>query len=322
MTIARSQRIASFPFRGRTDPLTTMGPPTHAAFSDESRWNTGRYRSISLLTMRLGDQDALEQSLRNCMAGCAVAELKWTGRWSHSKTDAARATLDALASAAQGRRLRIDVLTWDIEDTRHDVEGRDDLLNLAVMYYHLYRNVFRSRWDSTAAWRLSPDRHGGLDWHELEEILGTGAPTSASCFAGNLAQLPQYRVVDVRPVVALHNRLTQACDLLAGLAAFSWQESERYQHWRLCKTPTLFPATVDVKYTKRDESRFRLIHHLRNKWKRWLQAGTGGLRTMDPALPVNFWLYRPQHSRDKAPARGRQGRITRARDMEAATRPR
>lgn len=299
-----------------------MGPPTHAAFSDESSWNSGRYRSISLITMPLRDRDALERSLQNGMAGCAAAEFKWTGRWSYAKIDAARRALDALASAVRCRRLRVDVLTWDIEDSRHAVEGRDDRLNLAIMYYHLCRNVFRLRWGSTAVWRLFPDRHSGIDWHELEEILGTGAPTSASCFADNLAQLPQYRVAEIRPVVAREHRLTQTCDLLAGAVAFSWEEYGEYRDWRRRQISTLFPPTTVLQHKKSHESRFQVIQHIQDKWPRWLAMDASGLRTENPARPVNFWLYRPQHSRDRAPARGSNGRIKRARDLDTATHPR
>lgn len=301
--------------------MANLGTPTHAAFSDESSWNSGRYRSISLITMPLRHRDALEKSLQNSMAGCAAAELKWTGRWSYAKIAAAQCALDVLASEVGRGRLRLDVLTWDIEDSRHAVEGRDDRLNLAIMYYHLCRNVFRSRWGSTAVWRLFPDRHSGIDWHELEEILGTGAPTSVSCFANNLAQLPRYRVAEIRPVVAREHRLTQTCDLLAGAVAFSWEEYGEYRDWRRRQLHTLFPTASILRHNRSHESRFELIRHIEDKWPRWLAVDAHGLRTKNPALPVNFWLYRPQHRRDRAPARGPGGRIRRARDPDPATRP-
>lgn len=301
--------------------MADLGTPTHAAFSDESSWNSGRYRSISLITMPSRHRNTLEKSLQNGMAGCAAAELKWTGRWSYAKIAAARCALDVLASEAGRGRLRLDVLTWDIEDSRHTVKGRDDRLNLAIMYYHLCRNVFRLRWGSTAVWRFFPDRHSGIDWHELEEILGAGAPTSASCFADNLAKLPRYRVAEVRPVAARDHRLTQVCDLLAGAAAFSWEECGEYRDWRRSRIPTLFPPTNLTPHNRSHESRFQLIQHIRDKWPRWLSMDALGLRTDDPALPVNFWLYRPQHSRDRAPARGPNGRIRRARDPDPATHP-
>jgi hypothetical protein len=29
----------------------------------------------------------------------------------------------------------------------------------------------------------------------------------------------------------------------------------------------------------------------------------GGLKTLDPRRPINFWWYEPQHEMDKAPTR-------------------
>jgi hypothetical protein len=72
----------------------------------------------------------------------------------------ATAVIDKCISSSS---VRVDVLTWSLDDSRHAVQGRDELQNLRVMYYHAVCNVMRKhglyRWKG-----LYPDQHTAIDW--------------------------------------------------------------------------------------------------------------------------------------------------------------
>jgi hypothetical protein len=60
--------------------------------------------------------------------------------------------------------------------------------------------------------------------------------------------------------------------------------------------------------TNRDKARLPVILHLNRRSKSHrlgVSLSTHGyLRTPNPANPLNFWHYTPQHDEDRAPTRG------------------
>ena len=109
-------------------------------------------------------------------------------------------------------KLRVDILIWDMDDSRHKNSGRDDNENLSRMYYHLIQNTLSKGWDKGSTWLLVPDHQSSINWRTLGEHL------------------------------------------------------------------------VSKKHKKKLSFR-----------------KTGGFKTNDPRENINFWLYTPQHSKDKAP---------------------
>ena len=55
----------------------TAGRITHLGFSDESNWNTGRFRSLGLVTMPIDQIDAAETELCRLLEESQVSEFKW-----------------------------------------------------------------------------------------------------------------------------------------------------------------------------------------------------------------------------------------------------
>ena len=69
--------------------------------------------------------------------------------------------------------MRVDVLIWDMEDSRHkEVPDRDDKADFSRMYYHLLHSVLKLRWPDGARWLICPDQHGEMDCMTLEQCLG------------------------------------------------------------------------------------------------------------------------------------------------------
>lgn len=105
---------------------------THLAFSDESHWNIGRYRALGLVTIRCENVIELEQMIRRLLNELGLSEFKWKEfKWNklsgvRERSAALRMCDLTVATVCRGH-MRIDVLIWDIEDSRHKVPHRDDV---------------------------------------------------------------------------------------------------------------------------------------------------------------------------------------------------
>jgi hypothetical protein len=108
---------------------------THVAYSDETHHNVGRFKGIGVVTATIDHAAQASEEVKVILATANVRELKWEKlRTARDRLAAIRVT-DWLFSRINV--LRVDVLTWDIEDPRHKLRGRDDVANLHRMYYHL-----------------------------------------------------------------------------------------------------------------------------------------------------------------------------------------
>src|SRR6185436_12586724 len=145
-----------------TDSLSLLPMTSHLAFSDETRFNVGRYRGIALVTVARGPQASISGEVGEILLEAGVGELKWQKLRTARDRFAALSVMDCAMRHVQAGDLRIDTLLWDIEDTRHKVARRDDQQNLHRMYYHLFKNVLALRWPEGATWRLLPDEHASM----------------------------------------------------------------------------------------------------------------------------------------------------------------
>ncbi|HKB48025.1 MAG TPA: hypothetical protein VKC57_10030, partial [Ktedonobacterales bacterium] len=52
-------------------------PAPHVAYTDETRYNTGRYRGLAMLSLRAEHVAELSAALRGLLDASGVAECKW-----------------------------------------------------------------------------------------------------------------------------------------------------------------------------------------------------------------------------------------------------
>jgi hypothetical protein len=287
---------------------------THIGFADESHWNTGRFRSLGLVTTSLNLHATLEDELLRLLEESGVSEFKW------KKLDGARERFAAIKMCefaienALARKLRVDVLIWDIQDSRHRVPGRDDIANLERLYYHLFRNVLRARWPNKAIWRLQPDENTALDWETVKDCLeakSTSIKVDCTLFpvgGFKVSLRREFGIEEIQPVLSGDHPLLQLADLFAGLAVFSRHRFADYQKWLKDKSPQkLFfeDAEHPSDSSRSSQERFQVLNSFDDACK---QKNLGvslktnrGLWTPDPKNPINFWMYEPQHPEDKAP---------------------
>lgn len=294
----------------------TAGRITHLGFSDESNWNTGRFRSLGLVTMPIDQIDAAETELCRLLEESQVSEFKWKKLDGAKERFAAVKLCEFAVAKASAGRLRVDVLIWDTEDSRHKIAGRDDIANLGRMYYHLFRNVLRARWPKTAAWRLHPDEHTAMDWNTVQDCLQSVAESlelEHSLFTEGQFRLrlrQEFGIESIQPVASSEHALLQLADLFAGLAVFSREKFAEYQQW-LAKTSQQLRLVDDQGsldgLSRSAKERFQVLKEFDQMCKQ-RKLGVSlkskqGLWTPNPGSPINFWMYEPQHPGDKAPTR-------------------
>lgn len=290
---------------------------THVGFSDESNWNTGRFRSLGLVTMPLEALDDVTQRLEQLLAKSGVKEFKWKNLGGVKEQVAAGKMCDFAIEEALKKRLRVDVLIWDIQDSRHNIKGRDDIANLQRMYYHLFRNVLRARWPKNAIWRLHPDEHTAMDWQTVEDCLQSVAESwelEHSLFTGSKFRLrlrQEFALEEIIPVTSQKQPLLQLADLFAGMAVFSRDQFDAYQEWLKTQGGQSQLIETDeetrAQASRRSISRFQVLRHFYEACKKCKLGvslkSKGGLWTPNPENPINFWMYEPQRPEDKAPTR-------------------
>jgi len=295
---------------------------SHVGFSDESYWNVGRYRSLGLVTTSVDLHASLENELLCLLEKSEVREFKWKKLDGAKERFAAIKMCEFAIENALARNLRVDVLIWDIQDSRHNVPGRDDIANLQRMYYHLFRNVLRARWPNDAVWRLHPDEHTALDWETMREYLENASVTSVtvererSLFTGGEFRIRlrrEFGIEEIRPIPSDQHPLLQLADLFAGLAAFSHEKFDEYQEWLHTvspQPPLVNEAKACVDPSRASQERFQVLKKFDEACKK-RKLGVSlktkqGLWTPNPQNPINFWLYEPQHPEDKAPQKAKR----------------
>ncbi|MGP8330365.1 MAG: DUF3800 domain-containing protein [Methanosarcinaceae archaeon] len=283
---------------------------THIAYSDESKHNTGRYRSISMVSMPADRVAEITLRIKTKLIESDVNEAKWSKVKNARNRFAAIKLLSICSEETYKKNMRLDVLIWDTEDERHKLPGRDDLANFKNMYIQLLKNVMRKRWSMDATWQFFPDENSIIDWKHFRNILAnTNRFTNkkANLFTDEWRDISHhFNILEIAEVSSKETMLVQIADIFAGIGVFSYERHAVYEAWKRQNSEQIemFPSKP-VKFTKKEEEQSLVFHHfLQNSAKYRLEiSNKEGLRTYNPANPINFWLYQPQRKSDKAPRR-------------------
>jgi hypothetical protein len=274
---------------------STTTAPDHFAYADETHHNIGRFRGIALLTLPAPTARESSTHLAQLLRELGVREFKWGRLRSAKNRFAANELLAYAVERAARRALRVDVLTWDIEDSRHKVPGRNDLRNLQRMYYFIFKNVLCHRWPAACVWQLCVDENTFNASADLAELRAVRNWDTGELIA-------QVNFTEIRDVPSHTEPFIQIADLFAGLAVYSRAAYDKFGLWRA--TPTAGRAALP-RLSMGDHERFAVLEHFDQLCKHH-KLGVSlkrhrGLRTYNPAKPINFWWYEPQGAFDKAP---------------------
>ena len=286
------------------------------AYSDESKYNQGRYRSVCAVTLSEMDTPGIEKELRRLLNESEVAEMKWQKVKSAKYRFAAEKLFLRVVDYAVNELLRVDTLIWDTHDERHSVQGRDDIRNFQIMYYHLFRWVLKKAWPSELDWHLFPDTQDSIEWDTMQDVLdiaGLGfepLPSDGKVKLYSMRLVRDFNIKSIQPVDSRHSALVQVADLFAGIGVYSRESFDDYKLWvdRENKMDSLIePGVATKKFTQSEESRYYLMRELnscckKNKLQVSLESEKG-FGTKNNKKPINFWLYKPQRDSDRAPRR-------------------
>jgi hypothetical protein len=292
----------------------TISTASHIGFSDESDQNTGRYHSISFLSMKCADSYGIESEIGAVIREKTSSEFKWSEVRSDKHFKIAMEVSNICFKNIESGRLRVDVLIWDTEDRRHSIIGRNDNENFQKMYIHIVKNVLHMRWASTTTWKLHPDQKDDMDWVHFENILKKidiikkrGGPLLSDTFM----PLSENAIRSVEPLKSNDKFLLQAADLFAGVGVYSYKCIKEYCIWKNNNPPQATLFSLNEESTPKLNSAIKvksqiMSHILTESEKRCLGAKlvpNVGIQTKNPNTPLNFWLYNSVRSNDYAPIR-------------------
>lgn len=288
----------------------------HYGFSDECSFNTGRFRSIAIVTLNSIDHDEVTRSLQmEDLQSVFSREVKWQDTRQGKHVRPVSTLMDRVVSLCKRRLLRVDILAWDIEDSRHAIVGRNDNENLGYMYYHACSNVLKRRWSGTEKWVLYPDEQSQFDWRILEDVLTTAnSVRSTICDFIEGMDLrtivsEKYGIVDIVQRKSQDTPLIQVADMFAGMTVWSRNSFNEYvQVTRKLSEQLSLPIDSASEISNHSNSISVRAHIVWNFLRSCKSAriplsleSSGFLKTHDPSLPINFWWYIPQHPNDRAP---------------------
>jgi len=289
---------------------------THSAFSDEAYYGGSRYRSICLVSVKRSHVDSIASKLNVLLEESGISEFKWSNLGGARERFAAIKLIDFAIEMALPGQMRIDILIWDIEDSRHSIRQRDDQANLQRMYFHLFDSTIRIRWPSDSIWELFPDEQSAIDWQKISEVLlhsGRDFRLEGNLFTPDYFRyglFHDYKIKRIQELDSKEHPLIQLADLFAGIGAYSYSCYEKYYQWEKESTGQMsFNLFEDdenkAEVSNRDIERCRVIYHLDSickKYKLSVSLKTKhGFYTFNPENPINFWHYESQHPDDKAP---------------------
>lgn len=283
-----------------------------------------------MVSFPIAKLNSLLENLSAIVFESNVSEIKWKKIKTAKYRFAAQKVMDLIIEEAIESGLRIDVVIWDTEDSRHKIVGRDDNENLRWMYFQLFRNVLHRRWPLSSNWCLYPDENSIINWERIHSRLNTAsmyieleneelALEQTSLLVDTekvdglfVQQIKGFSVSQILAVNSTNILLAQVADLFVGVGVFSHQQYNVYYNWVLKNSPQMnlgfFENTKESFTSKEDEHCF-IVNYLNVNCKQSKLGvsleSTKGFFTYNPANPINFWLYQPQGSYDKAPLRNR-----------------
>jgi hypothetical protein len=282
----------------------------YCGFTDESGYNTGKIRSLAMLSMPTEYVENCNNMLEKILSekDIKIKSFKWYKIQNNKKCKVLVQILDYLFNMLKENHVRIDVLMWNIQDSRHNVLQRDDITNLEIMYYNLMKNVVSKRWESGKEWKIISDRNSTIDWKKLKDILSNKGLIKYEPVGSKLSIKIGYPLVNITESSTKENYLIQIADIFAGMGRTSYEDVEKYKEYIIYKeSPTKLISSETQKFSNRDRYRCYFYNCVKkftelNKYNVSLESA-GGFKSWNPKVPLNFWFYTPQHEEDKAPTK-------------------
>lgn len=283
----------------------------YVVFSDESYITAERYRSIAALSFPRPSYEKISSEIQSILRSSSVEEFKWQKLKTAKYRFCALKLANFICQNVYSEQIRIDVVIWDTQDSRHKIQGRDDGANFERMFFHLMKNLMRRR-EYNSGWYVFPDEKLEIDWITVRDCLDSVGRWRdyfdngwfPDAFSDQFFNIKRFDQIDSKT-----EPCCQLADFFAGMAVFSKNNYAKYCSWNECHDQQLsfFDQPKEVKTTQREKERFETLKRFNSLCKRNRLGVSLKTRqclcTLDPHNPINFWHYIPQHEFDKAPIR-------------------
>ena len=283
----------------------------YIAFCDESYTSAERYRSIAVFSFKEDSLEIIDKSLISLLKKSNVKEFKWQKLRTAKYFFCAKHLTEYLLDSLEENKIRMDILTWDTTDSRHQIQSRDDSANFARMFFHLLKNVLSKR-EATCNWKIFPDEKVDMDWDTLNDCLravGKWERVFENPLFGFLSIETNYSISQFEQKSSKDCPCIHISDLFAGLSVLTVKLYETYCRWLKIKEGQLdlFNSEIIEKFSNSEEWRFNFLQYFLKVTERKRLGisfeSNKRLQTYNPSNPINFWFYIPQHENDKAPIR-------------------
>ena len=276
------------------------------AFTDESNYNSGEHRSLSIIMINESKVKVIDDKLKEILNKYKIniKSFKWNKINNRKKHKALIEFLMFLFPFLEKRLVFITTLKWSINDSRHSIIGRDDLSNLSFMYYKLIFDIVNRKTENGDNVKIFPDHNDVINWEELEKILSNSEihNTEKIKIMDSFIEVGSKKVF-LEPSTTEDKNLIQIADIFAGIARGSFEDYKYYVHWLKSQEDSIDSHN----FSGREKCRFE-IYYIINKWakrnKLYISLDSKqGFSSYKPDSPLNFWVYSPQHENDKAPTK-------------------
>jgi len=286
-------------------------------FSDESGNHSDRYRTIGIISGPDDDINELRKYINTLIitSGRTCLEFKQIDGDS-KKLKLAEILIEEGLKILIQRGLKVDVLTWDTLDSRHDVFGIDREKNFEIMYYQIITKTLH-RWQSRFnQWEFYPDQKNGVNWKTINSYcemtnLNKKLIHSGVLFEKDLRFFSE--CINHCEVASASETITQFIDIITGLIRYSFCHGEKYIEWLkdvdlLTGQGDLFGSTNEIKYSNSMIPRFKcmkLFHDTCKLHKCQVNFSNDRyFQTFNLNGPLNLWFYKPKEY-DKAPVKNK-----------------
>jgi hypothetical protein len=287
----------------------------YVSFSDESYSQQG-FKSIAAFSLKADNLEQVNLRLKKIFEESKVEEFKWQKLKDAKYRFCAQKLVDIVWEFIETYDARIDVITWDINDSRHRIKHRDDSANYERMFYHLHSSALKRR-PKLSTWKIYPDEGVGVNWNVVAQCLHANGQKreqiNLPLFTTTFFDDVHYKIVDFKEIESHEEPCCQIADLFAGMGIFSRTHYDLYDLYEKSNDFTkpvlpLFPQE-EPEITKAEKERLPILQYFNQGCKeRKLGVSLKSkrcLHTPDPKNPINFWNYTPQHDRDKAPTKSK-----------------
>jgi hypothetical protein len=291
-----------------------MNKETHLIFSDESGYcGRHRYGAIGAISGSKSNTKNLNTVLQSVLNKYSKSELKFSEVTGHSSTmKAAKEFINLGMQYCHEGRIKIHIIVWDTKDSRHQIQGRNDIENMKRMYYHILKRT-KSNWKGVKNWEFYPDEFSAIDWQNdlVQYLEKTNLDKSKNTNEETLFSiLSNFRFPFVRKQGELQSEqypILQLSDLFVGLVRLSYECGNKYSVWLSNEEnkASLFPQLISCNASKNEKYKFQIMKHFKDTCSRY-KLGVNFSRnryfiTFHDRNGIVIWFYKPQGEYDKAP---------------------